>query len=86
MKAIRNLLRVTAAAVIFASGYFCGALLQPVPAEAQVGDLMKKAEGAGGSLGTAAQLGTTISDMQKNVDGLNQNIKVLNQIKTALGG
>ncbi|HVN39964.1 MAG TPA: hypothetical protein VMW19_17500 [Myxococcota bacterium] len=86
MRTIRNLLRVTGAAGIFAAGYFCGALVQPAPADAQVGDLMKKAEGAGGTLGTAAKLGTTITDMQKNVDGLNQNIKVLNEIKTALGG
>ena len=56
------------------------------PAHAQVGDLLNKAEGASGALGTAAKLGTTITDMQKNVDGLNQNIKVLNEVKAALGG
>jgi hypothetical protein len=59
---------------VFAAGWLCGALLQPAPAEAQVGDLMKQAGqmGAGGPLGTAAKLGTTITDMQKNVDSLNQ--------------
>jgi hypothetical protein len=60
--------------------------MQPAPAEAQVGDLMKQAAGAGGTLGTAAKLGTAITDMQKNVDGLNQNLKVLNEVKAALGG
>jgi hypothetical protein len=45
-----------------------------------------QAAGAGGALGTAAKLGTTITEMQKNVHGLNQNIEVLNEIETALGG
>jgi len=86
MRTIRNLLRVTGAGGIFAAGWFCGALLQPAPADAQMGDLMKQAAGAGGALGTAAKLGTTITDMQKNVDALNQNIEVLSEIKKALGG
>ena len=42
--------------------------------------------GAGSPLGTAAKLGTTITDMQKNVDALNKNIQVLNEVKAALGG
>jgi hypothetical protein len=86
MGSIRNALRVAGIGGVFAAGYLCGAVLQPAPADAQVGDLMKQAAGAGGALGTAAKLGTTITEMQKNVDGLNQNIKVLNEIKSALGG
>jgi len=88
MRTMRGLLRASGIAAVFAAGYLCGTVLQPAPAEAQVGDLMKKASdmGAGNPLGSAAKLGTTITDMQKNVDGLNQNLKVLNEIKTALGG
>ena len=86
MGVIRNVLRMTGIGGIFAAGYLCGAVLQPAPADAQVGELMKQAAGAGGPLGSAAKLGTTITEMQKNVDGLNQNIKVLNEVKAALGG
>jgi hypothetical protein len=88
MRTIRGLLRASGIGAVFAAGYLCGVTLQPEPAEAQVGDLMKKASemGGGGALGSAAKLGTTITDMQKNVDGLNENIKVLNEIKAALGG
>jgi hypothetical protein len=86
MRVIKNALRLTGIGGIFAAGYLCGAVLQPAPADAQVGELMKQAAGAGGALGTAAKLGTTITEMQKNVDALNQNIEVLNQIKAALGG
>jgi hypothetical protein len=85
---MRGVIRASGIGAVFAAGYLCGVILQPAPAEAQVGDLMKKASemGAGGSLGTAAKLGTTITDMQKNVDSLNQNLKVLNEVKAALGG
>jgi hypothetical protein len=86
MSVIKTVLRVTGIGGIFAAGWLCGAVMQPAPAEAQVGDLMKQAAGAGGTLGTAAKLGTAITDMQKNVDGLNQNLKVLNEVKAALGG
>jgi hypothetical protein len=88
MRTIRGFLRASGVAAVFAAGYLCGVILQPEPSQAQVGDLMKKASemGAGGSLGAAAKLGTTITEMQKNVDGLNQNIEVLNEIKAALGG
>jgi hypothetical protein len=86
MSAIRTVLRLTGIGGVFAAGWLCGAMMQPAPAEAQVGELMKQAAGTSGPLGTAARLGTTITDMQKNVDGLNQNIKVLQEVKAALGG
>jgi hypothetical protein len=85
MQAIRGLLRASGIGAVFAAGYLCGAITQTGPAEAQVGDLMKKASEMGGPLGSAARLGTTITEMQKNVDGLNQNLEVLNEIKAALG-
>jgi hypothetical protein len=47
---------------------------------------LNKAAGSGGALGTVAQLGTTIGDMQTNVSNLQKNIDALNKIKAALGG
>jgi hypothetical protein len=76
-------------ALVFSAGYLLGTL-DARPAQAQVEDLGKdllgKAAGSGGALGAAAQLGTTIADMQTNVNELQKNLEVLNKIKAALGG
>ena len=85
----RAIVRASGIAAIFAAGYLCGAITQPQPAEAQVSDLMKQAgqaTGGGGMLGTATKLGTSITEMQKNIDGLNKNMEVLKEVKAALGG
>lgn len=80
--------RVGMVAGIFAAGYLCGSLTGH-SANAQMGDigseLMQKAAGSGGILGTAAQLGTTITDMEKNISGLQNNLETLKKVKTALG-
>ena len=85
----RAIVRAGGIAAVFAAGWFCGALSRPAPAQAQVGELMKQAgqaAGGGGALGTAVKLGTSITDMQRNVDELQKNIEVLKEVKTALGG
>jgi hypothetical protein len=86
---VRRAARAATFALVFSGGYVLGTL-DAQPAEAQVGDLGKdlldKASGSGGALGTAAQLGTTITDMQTNVNNLQKNIDALNKIKAALGG
>jgi hypothetical protein len=86
---MRTIVRTSGIGAVFAAGYLCGAMLQPAPAEAQLGDLMKQASdatGGEGALGTAMKLGTSITEMQQNVDGLQKNIEVLKQVKAALGG
>jgi hypothetical protein len=74
---------------VFAAGYVCGTV-GGRSANAQVGDLggsvMKKAGESGGALGSAAKLGTAITDMQQQVDGLQKNLQTLKEIKSALGG
>jgi len=89
----RSLLRRTAQAatfaLVFSGGYVLGTL-DVQPAAAQVKDMGKdllgKASESGGTLGTAAQLGTTISDMETHVTALQKNLETLNKIKAALGG
>ncbi|HJV36246.1 hypothetical protein [Geomonas sp.] len=82
-------LRVAVVTVIFSAGYLCGSL-NSHPAHADMGDLggelMQKAAGSGGMIGNVAQLGTAITDMEKHVSGLQQNIDTLKKVKTALGG
>jgi hypothetical protein len=76
-------------ALVFSLGYVVGTLDRQ-PASAQIEDLGKdllnQASESGGMLGTAAQLGTTITEMQTNVNELQGNIDTLNKIKAALGG
>ncbi|WP_136524601.1 hypothetical protein [Geomonas ferrireducens] len=82
-------LRVAAFALVFAGGYLCGSVTEH-RADAQMGDLgselLQRAAGSGGVIGSVAQLGTTISDMEKNVSGLQKNIDTLKKVKAALGG
>ena len=81
--------RIGIVTAIFSAGFLCGSLTQH-SANAQLGELggemLKKAAGSGGTLGSIAQLGTTITDMEKNVSGLQKNIDMLKKVKTALGG
>ncbi|TMB18638.1 MAG: hypothetical protein E6J59_14190 [Deltaproteobacteria bacterium] len=84
-KRIGRGLRMLAVAGIFGAGYLCGAL-GPRSVEAQLGDVMKKAGEQGGALGSAAQLGSSIVEMQQHVDGLNKDLETLRKVKAALGG
>jgi hypothetical protein len=74
---------------MFAAGFVSGTLSQR-QADAQVKELgdavMKQAGESGGSLGAAAQLGTSIIEMQQHVSALLKNLDTLNKVKAALGG
>ncbi len=78
-------LRIVAVAGIFGTGYLCGSLGER-SAQAQLGDVMKKAGEQGGALGSVGQLGSSIVEMQQHVDGLNKDLETLRKIKSALGG
>ena len=86
---MKGSIRVGAAAAIFAAGFLLGSISQR-PAEAQLGDLkdkaMEKAGEQGGALGAAAQLGTQLTDMKKNLDGLQKNYDMLKKVQALLGG
>ena len=81
--------RVGAVVAVFAAGWLCGAVSQR-NAEAQLGDMgktvMDKAGEQGGALGAASKLGTSISDIQTHLDGLQKNVDSLKAIKGLLGG
>jgi len=73
----------------FGAGFFCGSLSQR-RADAQMkelgGSLLKEAAGQGGVLGSAAQLGTSIGEMQDHVAGLQKNLDTLRKVQTELTG
>lgn len=74
---------------IFAAGFLCGSLTEH-RADAQMkeigAEMMNRAAGSGGVIGTAVQMGTTINDMEKQLNGLQKNLTVLKKIKASLGG
>jgi hypothetical protein len=81
--------RIGVVTVIFAAGYLCGSTTQHnanAGLEELGGDMMKKAADSGGALGSAAQLGTTITDMEKNISGLQKNLETIKKVKSLLGG
>jgi hypothetical protein len=86
---VRRAAQLATFLLVFSGGYVLGTV-DADPAEAQVKglgeDLLNKATESGGALGTAAQLGTTINDMQTHVNELQENLETLNKIKSALGG
>jgi hypothetical protein len=88
-KTILYTVRIGIVTAVFSAGYLCGSLPQK-SANAQMGEIggemLKKATESGGTLGSVAQLGTAITDMEKNVSGLQKNIDTLKKVKAALGG
>jgi hypothetical protein len=88
-KTIPYSIRIGVVTAIFSVGFLCGSMTQH-NANAQLeglgGDLLKQAAGSGGAIGSIAQLGTAITDMEKNVSGLQKNIDTLKKVKSALGG
>ncbi len=87
-KAIHFSVRMGIVTIIFASGFFCGSLTQR-KAFADWGEiggvLLDQVSESGGTVGSIAQLGKTITEMEKNVSNLQQNIETLKKVKTALG-
>ena len=81
--------RIGVVMVIFGAGFLCGSVTQRnanAGLEGLGGELMQKAADGGGALGTAAQLGTTITDMEKHISGLQNNPETIKKVKSLLGG
>jgi hypothetical protein len=81
--------RIGLVTVVFAAGFLSGSLTQhnaDAGLEDLGGDMMKKAADSGGPLGSAAQLGTTITDMEKHISGLQKNLETIKKVKSMLGG
>ena len=88
-RTVANGARIAAMVGIFSAGWLGGSVTQR-NAHAQLGELgkgaMEKAGEQGGALGAAAKLGTSIGDIQKNLDSLQKNVDTLKSIQSLLGG
>jgi hypothetical protein len=71
---------------VFALGYLCGSVGQHRVDAQGLGSVLEQAGKAGGPLGAAGQLGTSIVQMQEHVSGLQKNLDTLKQIQSALTG
>lgn len=86
---IRRVVFVSLLGGMFVLGYVSGSVSQR-SAQAQVPGVgkgvLEKATGAGGAVGSVAELGSSIVEMQQHVDGLQKNLATLKKVQAALGG
>jgi hypothetical protein len=82
--------RIAVVVMVFAAfgvGYVCGSLGQPAPASAQLpSGILDKATQGSGSLATVGKLGSSITEMEQHVSGLQKNLDTLKTIQSALTG
>jgi hypothetical protein len=84
----RNFSRSLMTAVIvgvFGLGFVCGSMTQR-QAEAQIGGLLEKAGKAGGPVGSVAQFGSSLVEMQDHITGLQKNLDTFKKVQASLTG
>ena len=70
---------------VFGLGYFCGSMTQR-QAEAQIGGLLEQATKMGGPIGSIAEFGTSITEMQDHISGLQKNLDTFKKVQASLTG
>ena len=70
---------------VFGLGYLCGSMTQR-QAEAQIGGLLEKAGKMGGPIGSIAEFGTSITEMQDHISGLQKNLDTFRKVQSSLTG
>jgi len=70
---------------VFGLGYVCGTMTQR-QAEAQIGGLLEKAGKAGGPMGSVAQFGSSLVEMQDHISGLQKNLDTFKKVQASLTG
>ena len=70
---------------IFGLGYVCGSLTER-QAQAQMGGLLDKAGKMGGPVGSIAEFGSSIVEMQDHISGLQKNLDTFKKVQSSLTG
>ena len=85
MKAKISRFAITAVIVgVFGLGYVCSTMTQR-SAEAQMGGILDKAGKLGGPVGSVAEFGSSIVEMQEHINGLQKNLDTFKKVQSALG-
>jgi hypothetical protein len=70
----------------FTLGYFYGSVSQQRADAQGMGGILEQAGKAGGPVGAASQLGSSLVEMQEHVSGLQKNIDTLKKVQSTLTG
>lgn len=70
---------------IFGLGYVCGTVTER-QAQAQMGGLLDKAGKMGGPVGSIAEFGSSIVEMQDHITGLQKNLDTFKKVQSSLTG
>jgi hypothetical protein len=70
---------------VFGLGYLCGSMTQR-QAEAQIGGLLEQAGKMGGPIGSIAEFGSSITEMQDHISGLQKNLDTFKKVQASLTG
>jgi hypothetical protein len=85
----RRIARIAMTGMLFAAfslGYVFGSVSQPPHASAQLPSGILDKATQGNPLAAAGQLGSSITDMEQHVSGLQKNLDTLKKIQSALTG
>ena len=78
-------LMIAIIAGVFGLGYVCGSITQR-QAQAQMGGLLEKAGKLGGPVGSVADFGSSIIEMQDHINGLQKNLDTFKKVQSSLTG
>ncbi|MGE5305586.1 MAG: hypothetical protein ACM3TN_19925 [Alphaproteobacteria bacterium] len=78
-------LMIAIIAGVFGLGYVCGSITQR-QAQAQMGGLLEKAGKMGGPVGSVAEFGSSIVEMQDHINGLQKNLDTFKKVQSSLTG
>jgi hypothetical protein len=70
---------------VFGLGYVCGSMTQR-QAEAQIGGILDQASKAGGPIGSVANFGSSLVEMQDHIAGLQKNLDTFKKVQSSLTG
>ncbi len=70
---------------VFSFGYFCGSMTQR-QAQGQIGGLLEQAGKMGGPVGSIAEFGSSITEMQEHISGLQKNLDTFKKVQASLTG
>ena len=85
-KLVSHAMLVGLSVVIFGLGYLCGSISQHRADAQGVGGVLEQAGKMGGSVGAVGKLGTSITEMEQHVTGLQKNLDTLKQVQSLLTG